>query len=105
MSRLGGGGDAVCRVAWEQVIALVQDVDRLARSILVVLVGEESDVVQVDVRKAAFEGHAVAIGQQHMLIHPALFDAPLAPPPDAQQIQRIAAAVLDPATHEDVLAP
>ena len=46
----------------------------------------------------------VSVPDDDVLVHPALFDAALAVPPDAEQDQRKTSAMAHPASHEDVLA-
>src|SRR5580704_5398927 len=78
-------------VPLKEISALVEDVDCLACRVLVVLVGEESQVTEVVICESSLEGHGPAAPHDHMLIHPAVFDSAPAAAPDAQQDERVTA--------------
>src|SRR5215475_15491748 len=91
-------------VAGKKRPALIDDVDRLARCVSVVLVGEEGQIVEVVIAKASVEGDGAASPDDHVLVHPAVLDAAVTAAPDPEQHERVAAAVPYPAPEKDVLA-
>ena len=93
-----------CFVEAAEAVTPHQHVDRLARRVFVMLVGEESQIVEIVIAEVMVEGHGAAVKQTHMFVHPTLLDARRALAPDAQQRHRIAVAVLDPAVEENVAA-
>src|SRR5258708_6574696 len=88
----------------KQISTLVDDIDRLPRGVLVVLVGEERQVIEIVVYESPVEGYRTAPPHNHVLVHPALFDAASPAAPDAQEQERVTATVANPAAEEYVLA-
>ena len=83
---------------------LIQSVESFSAGIRIVLGCKEGKVIEIVVGKSAMKGDGAAIGEIHMLIHPAVFDTRLAVSQDAQKGKWISAAPADKFALEDCFA-
>ena len=78
-----------CKLWLEQMQPLIENIERFSACIPVVLGSKERQVIQIMIGKTPSERHGTALGEIHVLIHPAIFDARFAAPPDSQKCQGI----------------